>query len=229
MKIQTKTALAALGLAGVLLAGSASAATLAGSNVSFSFDDTQLGLFGTASIVDGNLVFAPTSFLATGTTPATQSVNITVTAQAGYFLSGFSLVENGGYKLPGAGDMVWLQGNFTALDIEGNTSQSIASNIVGPSFTAGTQGSWQGGAALAIPATGWGGADGLVTRVSLTLNNQLFAMGAGEIWKNAITIEAIATPVPEAETYAMMLAGLGLVGFMARRRRAHLTEAGPRG
>jgi hypothetical protein len=24
--------------------------------------------------------------------------------------------------------------------------------------------------------------------------------------------------VPEAETYAMMLAGLGLVGFMARRR-----------
>ncbi len=27
------------------------------------------------------------------------------------------------------------------------------------------------------------------------------------------------TPVPEAETYAMMLAGLGLVGFMARRRR----------
>lgn len=27
------------------------------------------------------------------------------------------------------------------------------------------------------------------------------------------------TPVPEAETYAMMLAGLGLVGFMAARRR----------
>jgi len=27
------------------------------------------------------------------------------------------------------------------------------------------------------------------------------------------------TPVPEAETYAMMLAGLGLVGFVARRRK----------
>jgi len=30
----------------------------------------------------------------------------------------------------------------------------------------------------------------------------------------------LAAAVPEAQTYAMMLAGLGLVGFMARRRRA---------
>jgi len=29
-----------------------------------------------------------------------------------------------------------------------------------------------------------------------------------------------AAPIPEAETYALMLAGLGLVGFMARRRKA---------
>lgn len=28
------------------------------------------------------------------------------------------------------------------------------------------------------------------------------------------------TPIPEPDTYAMMLAGLGLLGFMARRRRA---------
>jgi hypothetical protein len=34
-------------------------------------------------------------------------------------------------------------------------------------------------------------------------------------------LEGVATlaPVPEADTYAMMLAGLGLVGFMAHRRR----------
>jgi hypothetical protein len=34
-------------------------------------------------------------------------------------------------------------------------------------------------------------------------------------WDTSFTV----TAVPEAETYALMLAGLGLVGFMARRRK----------
>jgi hypothetical protein len=32
--------------------------------------------------------------------------------------------------------------------------------------------------------------------------------------------ESITAAVPEPETYAMMMAGLGMIGFMARRRRA---------
>jgi hypothetical protein len=33
------------------------------------------------------------------------------------------------------------------------------------------------------------------------------------------TISAFAVPVPEPETYAMMLVGLGMMGFMVRRRK----------
>ena len=33
------------------------------------------------------------------------------------------------------------------------------------------------------------------------------------------TVNFNAAPIPEPETYAMMLAGLGLTGFVARRRR----------
>jgi uncharacterized protein YcgI (DUF1989 family) len=32
----------------------------------------------------------------------------------------------------------------------------------------------------------------------------------------------IESPVPEPETYAMLLAGLGLIGFVAKRRRRNL-------
>jgi hypothetical protein len=217
MHINTKTALAVWGLTGALMAGTASAATLSGNNVSFSFDNAALGLFGSASVVGDSLVFAPTNFIADSTTPnATQTVNITVTADPGYFLSAFNLAEQGGYNLDSG--MAYLQGNFSALDIEGNTSLSVASNIVGPAFVAGTSGSWQGGAALVLPASGWGGADGLVTSVSLTINNYLFATGGGQIWKQAVAIEAVAAPIPEADTPLMMLAGLGLVGLMAARR-----------
>ena len=36
---------------------------------------------------------------------------------------------------------------------------------------------------------------------------------------------SVLTPVPEPETYAMLLAGLGLMGFVARRRQRKLAAA----
>lgn len=46
------------------------------------------------------------------------------------------------------------------------------------------------------------------------------SIGTGEFgeWSFNGSVLTYTNPVPEAETYAMMLAGLGLVGFMARRR-----------
>ncbi len=41
----------------------------------------------------------------------------------------------------------------------------------------------------------------------------------GHQWTLAGDTLVYAAPVPEADTYALMLAGLGLVGFMARRRK----------
>lgn len=205
---------AILGCVLALLSGSVVAATtLPGNNVSYQFNAGELGLFGSASVVGGNLVFTPAGFSADGTSLfASETINITVLANAGYVLTGFGLQETGGYA--GDAESAYATGTFTAIDIEGTTGNQlpVSFNSVNGS------GTWTADALIALPASGWGGADGEVTSVTLTLSNQLFALGDASIWKDGISISVTALPVPEADTYAMLLAGLGLVGFMARRR-----------
>ena len=46
-----------------------------------------------------------------------------------------------------------------------------------------------------------------------------FSISANPQNKLEITFDALAVPVPEPETYAMLLAGLGALGLLARRRR----------
>ena len=46
--------------------------------------------------------------------------------------------------------------------------------------------------------------------------------GSTLVWpsvNNLTLAQAVSAPIPEPETYAMMLAGLGLIGFVARRRK----------
>lgn len=214
MKINSNYARAAvLGCALTLLSGGAVAAdtTLPGNNVSYQFNAGELGLFGSASVVGGNLVFTPAGFSADGTSLlASETINVTVLANAGYMLAGFSLHETGTYS----GDGAYATGMFTAIDIEGTTGKQLPVSFNGVNG----DGTWAADASITLPASGWGGADGVVTSVTLTLSNQLFAAGDASIWKNGVSISATALPVPEANTYAMLLAGLGLVGFMARRR-----------
>lgn len=219
MKHNNKAVMAAMGLLVALVGGNASAITLTGTNVSYTFDATALGPFGTASLVGENLVFTPTSFAATaGSAPAaTKTINVTVTALSGYQLTAFNLQEQGGYSLNGGS--VYVTGSLKALDIEGTTSNNVQTSLV----SSLANNAWTASTGVNIPVSGWGGTDGIVNSVSLTLSNQLFASGgAATIYKDLVTLSSTytaVTPVPEAENYALMLVGLGLVGFMARRTR----------
>ena len=55
--------------------------------------------------------------------------------------------------------------------------------------------------------------------------NSLVSLPGGDFLTNATGINnhgqvaAIGNPIPEPETYAMLLAGLGLLGFIAHRRK----------
>lgn len=221
-----KTALAVLGLAAALSGGSALAVTttLAGTTVSYSFDDAELGLFGAASLSGDQLVFTPSSFTASTSTGgfAFSTIHVTVTANSGYQLSSFNLSEGGSYSLSGDAT-VGVTGEFGALDIEGTTANYIPATILASAALDGSTATWAAQAGVNLPATGWGGVDGMVGSAKLTISNQLYATtlfdGVGSITKEFVNISTVTTPVPEAQTYAMLLAGLGLVGFMARRSR----------
>ena len=47
----------------------------------------------------------------------------------------------------------------------------------------------------------------------------LIAGEDGGFYRGTFSISPAQAPVPEAETYAMLLAGLGLMGFVVRRRK----------
>lgn len=64
--------------------------------------------------------------------------------------------------------------------------------------------------------------------VGSAFNALVAGMDSGNAYLNVHTsafpggeIRALLTPVPEPETYALMLSGLGVLAFAARRRRSH--------
>lgn len=229
MKIDKKAALAVLGLSAILLGSPALADTLVGTTVSYTFSNADLGLFGTASLSGDNLIFTPSNFDATSTNgipgSALSTLHVTVNANTGYQLSSFNLTESGSYSQSGSA-AVYVTGEFGALDIEGTTANYLPATIQATAALDGTSPNWTAQAGVTLPATGWGGTDGVVGSVSLTISNQLYATtgigGIASIAKEFVGISAntsVITPVPEAQTYTMMLVGLGLVGFMTWRAR----------
>lgn len=221
MKKYNKVGFAVLGLSAALLGGNVHAdvvvsngvVTATGANVTYTFNSAELGLFGpveSVSISGDTLSFAPGSFNIAGFGLLEETLSVSVSAHSGYQFSSFSLAESGSYT---AGGFVDVDGMFDVRDNYVPNSNFVAAGIV---ETLGA-GNWTAHTGSILPLAGWG-ENGVFNSATLTITNMLF-VGDAILSKDYVGISVVTTPVPEAQTYAMLLAGLGLVGFMARRTR----------
>lgn len=204
--------------------------TVAGTTVSFTFDSALSGLFGAPTVTGDALFFTPTtykaqSFNGTGFASASQTFNIAVNANSGYLVSAVNLNEDGDYYNIGTGSSVAVGGKFYARDLESPMTPAASSKIQSSlpltdmtSMADFETTDWTSHANIAIPA-GWGGVSGVnVTIENILLANSTTLGAAAFIEKKFVGLNVVTAPVPEPETYAMLLAGLGLVGFVVRRR-----------
>ena len=213
-------------LLGQTFSGAALAAsvTLAGNNFDFTFDDSMLGLFGPATVADDTIYFTPVDFQAeslngAGYALSNDAVNIQITSRSGLSFSNIALTEQGSYLLLGSGStadvsgMLWVRDAAAPLtQVTTDIQTTSALDQQGPALN-----SWAANASADLSA--WTGTQS----VNVTVRDILLASttaGASVATVDKAFVGLTVTPVPEAETYAMMLAGLGLVGWRIARRRA---------
>lgn len=224
MNNHKKAVLAALGLSAALLGAHARAEVVLadvggvtmvkaiGTNVTYTFALAEIGLYGpweSVSITGNTLSFAPGAFDVAGFGLLEDTLFVSVSAHSGYQLTSFSLTEGGSYT---AGAYLDVDSMFEVRDSYAPSSNHVEASIL---ESLGGSGSWNAGTGIVTPPAGWG-ANGVFDAATLVVTNLLVAQSAS-ISKDYVNLYTIATPVPEAETYTMMLAGLGLIGFMARR------------
>lgn len=207
----------------------AASVTLTGTSVDFTFDDALVGLFGQPTLSGDTLSFTPVNFNATssngeGYKLTDNTVNVQMTAHNGYAFSSVDLAERGDYLLQGGGSTANVAGQVRVFDVSDpmkDTTTPIAPTAVMDQTGISTH-PWT--VANSTDLTTWNG----TKSVNVTFQNLLVASTNGSSslafvdkkYSGLTATTAAVTPVPEATSSAMMLAGLGLIGWQIRRRRS---------
>ena len=231
-EIIVKFKIAALAL--VLMGGSGAAladGSFVGSHFTVSYLSADQNMFGTPTLLSNDVLRWRPPLFSTDTDfgPVTSTALVTIQADAGYTLTGFTFYERGNYEAgatDGGGTASVRASGFAKITRLTPAASSVTHTfdtgiISTPTFDAvagfdNGPSSWD--AATAPIALSLG-----TTKIQVQISNLLWASanaeGFSQLRKTTADLGITTSPVPEPETYAMMLAGLGALGFLARRRR----------
>lgn len=221
----------AVGLSLAVSGASAAVQTLNAGSFSISYDDALVGLFGTPTLVGDSLRWFPsgspgfTAQTADGIDLTNASFSLLITANPGYTLSSFGLASAGTYFHfgdTGVTSGVSIEGQLRVTPLPGSTSTAdlaLDAPTAANGFLNFDLQNWSlAGAQLVAPA----GTSSANVSFDTLLAGYVFG-GAGYAFAEVkeVTLSIATTPVPEPETYALMLAGLGAICFMGIRRRTY--------
>lgn len=202
--------------------------TLVGTNIDFTFDNSLLGLFGQPTVSGNTLFFTPVYFSATsvngeGYVLTNDTLNVKISAHQGATFNSLNLTERGDYLLLGNGSTADISGQLRAfdtalplVDLTASIMSTTSLNLTGVPTK-----NWVANASLNLATLSQAKTlnvtlENLLLTSTNTANSLAFAQK--KFVGLSLTTGGAVTPVPEAETYSMMLAGLGLVGLMVARR-----------
>lgn len=208
----------------------ASPVTVNGSTVSFTYDSSLLGLFGTPIVAGDSLFFTPTGFTAqsvgdAGLDLTNSTVNVQVSSLTGGYISLVGLTEKGDYISKGGLTSVDVGGEIRVADLSAPLTESVSS--ITPTNTFASQSS-------IFPVQDWEAVAGVdfspvkTGSVNVTIQNILaaFSSVAGEaafIEKTGVILAIasipgdIAVPLPASA----WLFGTAIMGGLAFCKKAY--------
>jgi hypothetical protein len=243
---------AILGVLGT--AAQAQVVTIDGTDFNVTYNESDLGLFGTLNLVGDNLFFTPNNFLADSVngqgavaTDSTAS-GIIITAHPGFTFGTLSLSEFGDYLLQGPGSSVSVAGELVAFDYNNPfTTVTQVDQVTNPALPLtindGTTHNWETSAVInnsSTPTTGGSPWLAGASQVDFEIENLLTAYTAScpesgcsaeeqaFIQKKLSGVEVSVTPVPLPSTLWMALSALGGLALVtgAKRRSSNVALAG---
>ncbi|WP_020163222.1 PEP-CTERM sorting domain-containing protein [Methyloversatilis discipulorum] len=213
----------AAALGAFALPASAALETVHFTEYSVTFDNSTVlgGISFNSGGSGGSLGFGwtlSTSLVANDATIEFALPSFTVTANSGYTLSGdlSGFIGNLGYTEIGNGESgAWLAG---AMAIDGSPVLPFYELLDRTEQLGGPQarsGYYSLGGSAPLGSFSSLVVSGLTLTLSASANAVVSSVGQGRL-----EVGFVAAPVPEPETYTLMLAGLGLISLAARRRMA---------